>query len=274
MQQIVDKITSFLENTGLNILMAVVVLFLGLLIIKTVSRVSKSSLQRTAVEGATASFIVSIINFTLKLVLLFLVISLLFPNASTGLIAVLGTAGLAIGLALQGSLSNFANGMIIIFTKPFKEGDYVEIGSIAGSIRSIGILTTELLTPDNKKIVLNNTKVINSDITNYSARPTRRLDMTFAVACGSDMQKVASLLKEVAASHPNILDTPAHIIRMLKQENCAVTFAFRVWVPTSMYWDIYFDITEKVYFTFELNGIKPALNRMVLINGQEGENAQ
>ena len=151
MDKITDKIINFLESTGLNILLALVILFLGLVIIKTVLRITKASLQRTAVEGATASFIVSIIDLALKLLLLFMVISILFPNASAGLIAALGTAGLAIGLALQGSLSNFANGIIIIFTKPFKEGDYVSIGGIEGSIRSIEILTTELLTPDNKK---------------------------------------------------------------------------------------------------------------------------
>src|SRR5690554_6346543 len=128
MDKITDKITNFLESTGLNILLALVILFLGLVIIKTVLRIAKASLQRTAVEGATASFIVSIIDLALKLLLLFMVISILFPNASAGPIAALGTAGLAIGLALQGSLSNFANGIIIIFTKPFKEGDYVSIG--------------------------------------------------------------------------------------------------------------------------------------------------
>lgn len=265
MQAFLDSIMKFLETTGLNILFAVVVLFLGLLIIKTVSRVSKSSLQRTTVEGATASFIVSIINFALKLVLLFLVISILFPNASAGLIAVLGTAGLAIGLALQGSLSNFANGIIIIFTKPFKEGDYVEIGSIAGSIRSIGILTTELLTPDNKKIVLNNTKVISSEITNYSARPTRRLDLHFTVAYGSDMQKVFELLNKAATEHPDILQTPAPFIRIMSHEKNTVKLLFRVWVPNSKYWGVNFDIIERIYFDFEKNGIKPAYERTQML---------
>ncbi len=272
MQAFLDNIMNFLQTTGLNILFAVVVLFLGLLIIKTVSRVSKSSLQRTAVEGATASFIVSIINFALKLVLLFLVISILFPNASTGLIAVLGTAGLAIGLALQGSLSNFANGIIIIFTKPFKEGDYVEIGSIAGSIRSIGILTTELLTPDNKKIVLNNTKVISSEITNYSARPTRRLDLHFTVAYGSDMKKVFELLKNAANEHAEILKTPAPAVRIMSHEKNTVKFLFRVWVPNSKYWDVNFDIIERMYFDFEKNGIKPAYDRtQMLIDEKSSE---
>jgi small conductance mechanosensitive channel len=272
MQAFWDKVILFFETTGLNILMAIVVLFLGLLITKTVSRVSKSSLQRTAIEGATASFIVSIINFAMKLVLLFLVISILFPNASAGLIAVLGTAGLAIGLALQGSLSNFANGIIIIFTKPFKEGDYVEIGNIAGSIRSIGILTTELLTPDNKKIVLNNTKVISSEITNYSARPTRRLDMNFTVAYGTDMQKVKDILKSAAEQHEDILDTPEPMFRIQKQEKGAVTFLFRVWVPTSKYWAIFFDTNERVYQAFQQNGINPGYDTVQrLTNSEQSE---
>ncbi|MGI6133197.1 MAG: mechanosensitive ion channel family protein [Christensenellales bacterium] len=262
MDKITDKIINFLESTGLNILLALVILFLGLVIIKTVLRIAKASLQRTAVEGATASFIVSIIDLALKLLLLFMVISILFPNASAGLIAALGTAGLAIGLALQGSLSNFANGIIIIFTKPFKEGDYVSIGGIEGSIRSIEILTTELLTPDNKKIVMNNTKVISSEIINYSARPTRRLDLRFRVSYQSDMKKVLQVLKEVASSHPNVLASPSPLIRMSEHGEDGMIFNFRVWVPSGEYWSTYYDMIEQVYFAFENNGIKIPYKQM------------
>lgn len=262
MNNILDKITDFLGSTGLNILLAIVIFFLGLIIIKVISRIAKSSLQRTAIEGATASFIVSIINFALKLILLFLVISIIFPNASTGLIAALGTAGLAIVFALQGSLSNFANGIIIIFTKPFKEGDYVNIGGIEGSIRTIDILTTELLTPDNKKIVLNNTKVISSEITNYSARPTRRLDLKFSVAYGSDMKKVKSILDEIATKHNKVLSSPQPLIRMSEHGDSAIVFNFRVWVSSPDYWDTYYDMIEKVYFTFEENEIEIPYNKV------------
>lgn len=256
MNNFIDRITLFFQTTGLNILIALVVLVLGLIIIKTVSRIAKSSLRRTAMEGATASFVVSIINFALKLVLLFLFIGIIFPDASTGLIAALGTAGLAIGLALQGSLSNFANGIIIIFTKPFKEGDYVKIGSIEGSIRSIDILTTELLTPDNKKIVLNNTKVITSEITNFSARPSRRLDLRFSVAYGSDMKKVMAILNDIANRHEKVMDSPAPLIRMSEHGDSAIIFNFRVWVPTPEYWNTYYDMIEQVYFAFEENNIE------------------
>ncbi|HHU43522.1 MAG: mechanosensitive ion channel [Bacillota bacterium] len=264
MNAFLDKITEFLETTGLNILSAIVILVLGLLIIKTVTRISKSSLQRTAVEGATASFIVSIINLALKLVLIFVVVAILFPKASAGLIAALGTAGLAIGLALQGSLSNFANGIIIIFTKPFKEGDYVDIGGTAGTIRSINILTTELLTVDNKKVVLNNTKVVSSDIINYSARPTRRLDLKVYAAYGSDMKKVKEILTNIAQNHEKVLKTPAPLIRMSEHADDGAGFNFRVWVPNKEYWGVYYDMIEQIYFAFEENNIEIPLRRMNL----------
>ncbi|MFW5780329.1 MAG: mechanosensitive ion channel family protein [Bacillota bacterium] len=273
MQAFSDKLVDFFENTGLNILTAIVVLVLGLLIIKTVARISKSSLQRTAIEGATASFIVSIINLILKLVLLFIVIGILFPDASAGFIAAIGTAGLAIGLALQGSLANFANGIIIIFTKPFKEGDYVKIGAIEGSIRSINILNTELLTIDNKKIVLNNTKIVNSEITNYTARPTRRLDLNFSVAYGSDMKKVLKILNDIAKNHQKIFDTPPPLIRMNEHGDNSVIFCFRVWLLTSDYWDVYYDMMEQVFFDFQKNGIEIPYNKMdVYLTNAGGKN--
>ena len=255
MEEFLKWIKNFLSTTGLNILTALVILFLGLLIIKTVSRIAKTSLQRTAIEGATASFVVSILNFALEIILIFLVISVLFPNASAGLIAALGTAGLAIGLALQGSLANFANGIIIIFTKPFKEGDFVDIGGTSGKINSINILTTELLTYDNKKIVLSNTKVITSDITNYSSRPTRRVDLDVNVAYGSDMEKVKNVLSDIAKSHKKVLLSPEPLIRMSSHSESSIVFAFKVWTKTEDFWDVYFDLVETVYAEFQKSNI-------------------
>lgn len=275
MNTIIDKLINFLETTGLNILISIVLLFLGLIIIKIVRRVSKSSLQRTSIEGATASFVVSIINLVLHLILILIVVSVLFPNASTGLIAALGTAGLAIVFALQGSLSNFANGIIIIFTKPFKEGDSVKLDSVEGSIRSIGILTTELVTFDNKKVVLSNTKVINSTIINYSARPTRRIDLNFSVEYGSDIKKVKALLDEIAANHENILDTPKPLIRMSELGESSINFIFRVWTPTGQCRNVTFDVLDQAYNAFLENGIEIPYNKMdIYVTNKNKEDVQ
>lgn len=272
MNNITDKIMQFFETTGLNILISIVILFLGLLVIKLVLRVSKNSLKRTSVEGATASFIVSIINLVLKLVLILVIVSILFPTASTGLIAALGTAGLAIVFALQGSLANFANGIIIIFTKPFKEGDSVKLDSVEGNIRSIGILTTELVTFDNKKVVLSNTKVIGSTIINYSARPTRRIDLTFSVEYGSDTKKVREILEDIANNHEYILDTPKPLIRMSELGESSLNFIFRVWTPTNQFRNVTYDVLEQAYNSFVENNIKIPYNKMdIYITNKEEE---
>ncbi|MFA6867592.1 MAG: mechanosensitive ion channel domain-containing protein [Clostridia bacterium] len=246
---------TFLEGTGINIMTGILVLFAGLAIIKLVSRISRVYLQRTSIESTTMSFIVSIINFILYLTLSFIVISLIFPNASTEMIAILGTATIAIGLALQGSLSNFASGIIIIFTKPFKEGDWVEIADKSGVVKKIGLLQTELLTASNQKLILGNSKVINNDITNYSTKPTRRFDMDFSVAYGSDIDLVKKLLTEIATKDMKILQVPKPYIKLAEQGESALIFKFRVWVNVENYWDLKFDLPEIVYRAFCENKI-------------------
>ncbi|HKL74377.1 MAG TPA: mechanosensitive ion channel domain-containing protein [Clostridia bacterium] len=256
MEEVWLWLRSFFESTGINIVTALVVLFAGLTIAKLISRTSRVYLQKTPMESTTISFVISIINFVLYLVITFSCISIVFPDASTELIAILGTAAIAIGLALQGSLSNFASGIIIIFTKPFKEGDYVDIGTLAsGTVKSIGLLHTEVLSIDNQKVILGNSNVINSTITNYNAKLTRQLNFTINVSYGSDIDEVKKILFDIANNHEKILKVPKPLIRLLELGESALVFRFRAWVNTSEYWGVYYDIQETVYKTFQEKGI-------------------
>lgn len=266
-------LNGFLAGSGKNILTALVVLFIGLFVIKIVSRVSKNSLQKTSLERTTISFVISIIHFALYAVLIYLVASILIPNVSAGLIAVLGSAALAIGLALKDSLSDFASGIMIIFNKPFKEGDYISVDDCEGTIRSIHLLHTVIYTGDNKKIVLNNSKVNGNRIINYSARPTRRVDLEFSAAYGSDINKVKQVLTDIAYNHPLVLKTPEPFVRLYQHAASSLVFRCRVWVNNSDYWTVYYDITESVYEKFNVEGIEiPFNNVTVHLEKKEADN--
>ncbi len=255
MQNFNAWLQSFLDGYGYNILKAAVVLLFGLFVVKIISRVSKVSLQRTPLERTTITFIDSIIKFALYLVLFYWVISIIIPKISAGLIAILSSMALAIGLALKDSLSNFASGIMIIFNKPFREGDYVSIGGDEGTIKSIGLLNTCLYTVDNKKVVIANSSVVNSTITNFSARPTRRVDLEFSATYGTDMDLVKSVLKQTVSENKLILTEPEPLIRLYKHGENGLIFRCRVWVNNSDYWTVYYDLMEAVYNNFNKNGI-------------------
>jgi small conductance mechanosensitive channel len=271
MEEIQSWLNSFFESTGINIVTALVVLFAGLTIAKLISRISRVYLQKTPMQSTTISFIISIINFILYLVIVFSCISIVFPKASTQLIAILGASALAVGLALQGSLANFASGIIIIFTKPFKEGDYVEVGSLAaGTVKSIGLLHTEILSINNQKIILSNSNVTNNTITNYNAKMTRQLDFIFNVGYGADIEEVKKLLVDIANNHEKVLKVPTPLVRLLEHGENSLKVRFRAWTNTSEYWSVYYDIQETVYKTFQEKGILVPYKKIkVLPNDKE-----
>ena len=255
MENFSDNVIAFFSGTGKNILLALLVLFIGLLLIKIIGRVSRNSLRRTAIERTTTSFIMAIIHFALYAVLFYLVLSTLMPDLSAGIIAILGSAALAVGLAIKDSLADFAGGIMIIFNKPFKEGDFVNINGEEGTVKSIHLLFTELFSPDNKKIVIPNGKVNSNAIINFSARPIRRVDLEFSTSYGSDLDKVKALLSDVALSHPLVLKTPEPVIRLCQHGPSGLVFRFRVWVNNADYWTVFYDMNEIVYKRFGEEGI-------------------
>lgn len=257
-------ITGFLAGTGKSILIASVILTAGFLAVKIAARSARVALQRTPIERTTVSFIVSIINFSLYAVVIYFAAEALVPDVSAGLIAVLGSAALAVGLALKDSVGDFAGGVMIIFNKPFKEGDYIEVDGCEGTIRSIHLLYTVVYTSDNKKIVINNSRVASNRIINYSARPTRRVDLEFSAGYGSDIEKVKKVLADIAAENPLILDNPQPLIRLYRHGESALIFRFRVWVDNENYWTVWYDVNEKVYEKFKEEGIEIPFRNVTL----------
>lgn len=255
MDNFIDWLNEFLAGTGKNLFTAIVVLVIGLFIIKLVGKISKNSFERTSLERTTVSFIVSIVNFALYAVLFYFVLVTAFPNLGAGIIAILGSAALAVGLALKDSLSDFASGIMIIFNKPFKEGDFISVDGVEGTIKAIHLLHTVVYTADNKKVVINNSRVNSNKVINFSARPTRRVDLEFTTAYGSDIDKVKEAIFAVVDAHEKILKTPAPLIRLGQHGPSGLIFRCRVWVNNADYWDVYYDLNEKIYEKFRASGI-------------------
>jgi small conductance mechanosensitive channel len=170
---------------------------------------------------------------------------------TTSFVAVIGAAGLAVGLALQGSLANFAAGFLLIVFRPFKQGDYIEGGGTAGIVDEIQLFTTLLKTPDNKKVIIPNAKLSGDNVINYSAMATRRLDLVFGVSYTSDIPKVRSVLLKVAAADPRILTDPAPMVAIKELGDSSVNFLLRVWMKTGDFWGVNFDTIEKVKMAFD-----------------------
>jgi small conductance mechanosensitive channel len=168
---------------------------------------------------------------------------------------VLGAAGLAIGLALQGSLANFAAGVLMIIFRPFRSGDFIEAAGVAGVVEEIQLFTTTMRTPDNKTIIIPNAQVTSGTITNFSARDTRRLDLVFGVSYSEDLDKVKRVINEVLAAEPRLLDEPAPLVGLLKLGDSSVDFAVRPWVNKSDYWPVFFDLQEAMKKRFDQEGI-------------------
>jgi small conductance mechanosensitive channel len=174
---------------------------------------------------------------------------------TTSFIAILGAAGLAIGLALQGSLSNFAAGFLMIIFRPFKVGDFIEGAGVAGVVEEIQIFTTKLKTGDNKIIIVPNAKLSGDNITNYSAQETRRVDMTVGVAYSADLSKVREVLLDIISKDTRILAEPAPLVAVAELADSSVNFVVRVWTKTGDYWGVKFDATETIKNRFDAEGI-------------------
>ena len=272
MEKFVDWLNEFLAGTGKNLFTAIVVLVIGLFVIKLVGRISKNSLEKTSIERTTVSFIISIINFALYAVLFYFVLVTAFPNLGAGIIAILGSAALAVGLALKDSLSDFAGGIMIIFNKPFKEGDFISVDGVEGTIKAIHLLHTVIYTVDNKKVVINNSRVNSNKVINFSARPTRRVDMEFSAKYGCDIEEVKKAIDSVVSNHEKVLKTPAPLIRVGEYGPSGLIFRCRVWVNNADYWDVYYDLNERVYDKFRESGIViPYDTVTVQIENKEGQ---
>ncbi len=239
---------------GKNVVIALVIFYVGRVVINVIVRGLRGMMQRQEVDKTLETFVCNLVRIVLLVVVIIAAIGALGVQ-TTSLIAIFGAAGLAVGLALQGSLSNFAAGVLIVLFRPYRVGDYIEAAGIAGTVEQVQILTTVLATPDNKQIIVPNSQVMNSVITNYSAKDKRRVDMVVGVSYSDDLDKVRAILEELVAADDRILDDPPHKIAVQALADSSVNFVVRPWVRTSDYWGVWFDLTEAIKKRFDKEGV-------------------
>lgn len=239
---------------AINLVMALLVFFIGRMVVNLITKLIYKILQRSKMDDILVNFVGSIVR---SILLLFVIIAALDQLGvdTTSLIALLGAAGLAVGLALQDSLQNFAAGVMLIVFRPFKAGDFVEAGGTAGAIESISIFSTTMRTPDNKEVIVPNGAIYGGTITNFSARDTRRVDLVFGIGYDDDLRKAKSVLQELVDSDERIFKDPACTIAVSELADSSVNFVVRPWVKSADYWDVLFGLTEAVKLRFDEEGI-------------------
>lgn len=247
-------IDTYVIPWSINIAMAIVVFIVGRLIAKGLVNILKRVLVRAKVDSMLIEFIGSIANAALLLFVIIASLDRLGVN-TTSLIAMLGAAGLAVGLALQGSLQNFASGVLLIIFRPFQVGDVIEAGGIIGKVEKLTIFNTVMLTPDNREIIVPNGAIYGGTITNISARATRRIDMVFGIGYGDDIKKARDIMVQVMESDTRVLKDPAPQVAVSELADSSVNFVVRPWVNAADYWDVKFELTEKIKMAFDAQGV-------------------
>jgi small conductance mechanosensitive channel len=237
-----------------SIVFALVTLIIGLMVIRWITGRLSKYMEKSSLDNNLKPFLSSFVNVALKVFLVIAIIRILGID-TTSIVAALAAVGFAIGLALQGALSNFVGGILLLCVKPFKAGDYIEANGYQGTVKQMQILNTELVTPDNKIIYIPNGSLSNATIVNYSVNQTRRVDFTFGVGYETDSIRVIQVLKEIVDNHPNILGDPEPFIRMSEHGDSAVVYSVRAWVNAADYWTVYYDIIEIVKKRFDEENI-------------------
>ncbi len=248
------ELTRLIVNHTTNVIIAIAIIFIGFWITKKVSNAVTKLLQKKKTDESLTSFISSIASMGLKILIVIAAIGQLGIEM-TSFIAILGAAGLAIGMAFSGTLSNFAGGVMILFFKPFKIGDYVNVQGEEGIVKEIQIFNTILTTLDNKTIILANGAVANGTVTNFTKQEHRRVDWSFGIAYGDDLKVAKDLLKKFIDEDERILKDPEPFIGLGELGDSSVNITTRAWVKTADYWGVFFDMNERVYTEFEGAGL-------------------
>ena len=241
-------------DLGINVMIAIAIFYVGRMVISLVVRGLHKVMRRQEVDKTLETFVCNLVRMVLLVVVVIAAIGQIGIE-TTSFIAIFGAAGLAVGLALQGSLSNFAAGVLIVLFRPYRVGDFIEAAGINGVVEQVQILTTVLKTGDNKQVIVPNGQIMDSIITNYSANDTRRVDMVVGVSYDDDLDKVRDTIKELIAAEDRILDEPACTIAVSALADSSVNFVVRPWVKTPDYWGVMFDLTEAIKKRFDKDGI-------------------
>ncbi len=254
MDSIWEKIVEWGILYGPKLLATLAILFFGRIAVSIVTGTINRLLKKTDVDVTLRRFVVSLTKIALLVFVIIAAISSLGIN-TTSFVAILGAAGLAIGLSLQSSLANFAAGVMLIIFRPFKAGDYVEAGGQSGSVIAVNIFNSVLNTPDNKLVIIPNSNITGNNIVNYSAQETRRIDLVFGISYNDNIKLAKDTLVQILADDSRILKDPAPAVAVLALADSSINFAVRPWVKTADYWPVYFDLTEKVKITFDEKNI-------------------
>ncbi|MGY5451325.1 small-conductance mechanosensitive channel MscS [Agarivorans sp. MS3-6] len=259
---VLDQGTSWLENNqelllqyAINIGAAIIVLVIGMIVARVLASSVEKLMNARNLDSTISHFVASMVKYV---IIAFVIIAALsrIGIQTASFVAIIGAAGLAVGLALQGSLSNFAAGVLIIGFRPFKAGDFVEIAGTAGSVASVQIFTTVLKTPDNKQIVVPNGSVLGGNIVNYSTHPTRRVDLVVGVSYNADLAQTKAILREVCEADSRVLKDPDITIGVVELADSSVNLVVRPWVNSADYWGVYFDLNENIKVALDNAGIE------------------
>ena len=231
---------------------AILILIIGLWVIKIIMKGINKAMEKSSMDVSLRKFLKNIFSIILKVMLLISVANMVGIDTMS-FVAVLGAAGLAVGLALQGSLANFAGGVLILLFKPFKVGDVIEAQGFTAKVEEIQIFNTILKTPDNKTIIIPNGNLSNNNIVNYSTEAQRRVDMTFGIGYDDDIAKAKSVLAQILNDDPRVLADPEPMIAVSELADSSVNFVVRAWVNAADYWGLYFDMQENVKLAFDKN---------------------
>ncbi len=249
-----DKAISMIMEYGPKLVLAIITLIVGLWIIKVFIKGLGKTLERSKTDASLKHFLLSMAEIFFKAMLIISVAGMIGIEM-TSFIAVLGAAGLAVGLALQGSLANFAGGVLILLFKPYKIGDFIDGAGYAGTVSQVQVFNTILKTPDNKTIIIPNGVLSNASVTNFSTESKRRVDMTFGIGYSDDIKKAKALLGKMLENDERVLQEPAPMVVVSELADSSVNFAVRAWCDSADYWGIYFDMQEKVKLQFDKAGI-------------------
>ena len=254
LDQLIEQVIKMGAEAGKRLLLAILVAIVGRYLVKFINRLVARMLVRRNVEPTVQSFLKSFTNITLLTLLIITVISTLGVN-TTSLAALLASAGMAVGMALSGNLQNLAGGIILLFFKPYKVGDFIEAQGVSGTVKAIQIFHTILTSIDNKELFIPNGALSSGNITNYNKNGLRRIDFIVSVEYGTEVEKVKQTMADLIGSDQRILADPAPFVAVKELADSSVNFLVRVWVNTADYWGVFFDMNERIYTEFNKRGI-------------------
>ena len=252
--QILETITVWFTTYSIKIVAAILIFIIGKWLCRRITNLLTKIMEKNNIDTTLVKFLGSIVYYTLFIVVMIAVAGQLGIN-TTSFLTIIGAAGLAIGLALKDSLSNFASGVMLIMFRPIKIGDFVDVGGVTGTVQSIDIFNTTIHSPDNQKHIVPNASITSGVITNVTANDTRRVDLVIGIGYDDDIAKAKDILEAIIKKEERILENPATNIAVSELGDSSVNFVVRPWVKTSNYWDVYFALTEEIKITFDKAGI-------------------